>query len=67
MGYPVERVKYLIENITINRNDKEFEKAYNTLSKKYSGNELKTNFILKMLTKGHKREEINAFLSENNM
>lgn len=67
MGYPVERVKYLIENITINRNDKEFEKAYNTLSKKYSGNELKTNFILKMLTKGHKREEINDFLSENNM
>ncbi len=67
LGYSKEKAKYFTENIKVNTNDKEFERVYSILLKKYTNSELKTNFILKMLAKGYKKDEINKFLDNKNL
>ncbi len=67
LGYSKEKAKYFTENIKVNTNDKEFERVYSILLKKYTNSELKTNFILKMLAKGYKKDEINKFLNNKNL
>ncbi len=66
--------KYMIDEVLDSlefKNDsqlleKEYQKQYNRLLKKYSGNELKEKIKGKLLTKGFSYEDIEKVLSENN-
>lgn len=68
LGYPKWMVEDKLSNISIDNNDlimeKEFNKFYNKLSKKYDGYDLWTQIKLKMIAKGFSYNEVDDFLNK---
>ena len=67
LGYEKEKILNILDNNLIDNSiiaKKEFDKLYNKLSKKYSGEELFKNIKTKLLTKGFNLGEINKFIQE---
>ena len=65
LGYSKEKAQIIIENnIVVDSNiiDKEYNKIYSKLSKKYTGSELKNKIKQKLYSKGFSIEEINILI-----
>ncbi len=61
LGYSKEMISYLLAEVEIDDNsliDKEIDKLYKKLSRKYLGQELELQLITKMMSKGFKYDEI---------
>ena len=66
LGYNRLDINQHLSNIKINNNfEKEMEKTYKNLSKKYDGEELYLKLKNKLYSKGFKTEEINNFINKN--
>ncbi len=69
LGYESKDIYENLNNISIeepvNLINKEYEKCYAKLSQKYSGYDLDSRIITKLLTKGFSYEEIKTIIAEN--
>lgn len=64
LGYENDLIMKIYNNIDISSNiDKDFNKYYNTLSKKYSGDELINKLKSKLYSRGYSLEEINSVIN----
>lgn len=65
LGYENDLIMKIYNNIDISSNiDKDFNKYYNTLSKKYSGDELINKLKSKLYSRGYSLEEINSVINQ---
>ena len=67
LGYDSSMIKEILENYQINNQtlEKQMQKDYEKLSKKYQNNELKFKLKNKLYAKGYTIEEINEFIEKN--
>ncbi len=67
LGYDSSMIKEILENYQINNQnlEKQMQKEYEKLSKKYQNNELKFKLKNKLYAKGYTIEEINEFIEKN--
>ena len=68
LGYENNIIEEVFSSIKIESNiDRDYQKVYQQLSKKYDGNELILKIKNKLYTKGYSIDEINNILNEYNM
>lgn len=69
LGYERTLINNCLENINSSNEDeiieKEYNKIYNSLSKKYTSKELEFNIIRKLLSKGFNYDDIKNIISKN--